>query len=168
MRDARPVAGARLAPVEVPLFEQVGEATRSLVPADVGPVRYRAHRGGVKVWIGGDKPGRHHFEAQLVARRHVDDGSGVVLEVGFHAEHGDVARNDAALAAIESASKRWRKELGEAPEAGPFLGRPDDWRRVSEVWFEPDLEDPDLVLEVAGRLADYVALLQPLLPDPDL
>lgn len=150
--------------MELPLFEQVGEATRSLVPAGLGTLHFRAHRGGVKVWLGPAKATRHHYEAQLVARRHLDGGSGVVLEIGFHAEHGDVAVNDASVDAIRAGAARWRVELGDAPEIAPFLGRPDDWRRVSEVWLEPDLEDPELVLELASRLADYVASFQPLLP----
>lgn len=150
--------------VEFPLFVQVGEATRSLVPADIGELHFRAHRDGVKVWVGPATPTRHHYEAQLVARRHLDGGSGVVLEIGFHAEHGDVRVNDASIEAIRTGAPRWRAELGDEPEIGPFLGRPDDWRRVSEVWFDPDLEDPDLVFELASRLADYVATFQPLLP----
>lgn len=153
-----------LAVVELPLFEQIGEATRSLVAAELGDLRFRAHRGGVKVWFDTTKATRHHFEAQLLARRHVDGGSGVVIEVGFHAEHGDVAVNDASLAAIDQAADQWRAVLGDEPTAGPFLGRPDDWRRVSEVWFDPDVDDPELVLELASRLADYIEAFQPLLP----
>ena len=150
--------------VELPLFEQVGELTRTLVTAEVGAVRFRAHRRGVKVWLDDDLAPRLHYEAQLVPRRFLDGRDGAVLEVGFHAEDRDVAVNDRALAAITDAETRWRAELGEAAETGPFLGRPDDWRRCSETWVEPDLDDEEIAFEIASRLADYVNALQPLLP----
>ncbi len=150
-------------PVELPLFEQVGELTRTLVPPEIGAVRFRAHRRGVKVWLDSDAPPRLHYEAQLIPRRLVDDRDGAALEVGFHAEHGDMAVNDAAVAALTAAEPRWRPELGEVAETGPFLGRPDDWRRCSETWIEPDLDNEEIAFEVASRLADYVNALQPFL-----
>lgn len=148
--------------VDLPLFDHVGELARALVPPELGAVRFRAHRRGVKLWLDADTPRRLHYEAQLVPRRFLDGRDGMVLEVGFHAEHGDVAVNDEALERITTAASSWRADLGDAPETGPFLGRPDDWRRCSETWIEPDLEDPDLPFELASRLADYVAALEPL------
>jgi hypothetical protein len=56
----------------------------------------------------------------------------------------------------------WRKALGPDAVAGGFLGRPDDWRRLSETWPDPDLGDPDLGIEIATRLADYLTTLEPL------
>ena len=148
--------------MELPLFEQVGELTRTLVPEELGSVRFRAHRRGVKVWLDSDKAPRNHFEAQVVARRHVDGKDGAVIEVGFHAEHGDPGVNDATLAALVAHQARWRPGLGSEPEAGEFLGQ-SDWRRVSEVWFDadPGAEDPDLAFELAARLADYITQLTP-------
>jgi len=150
--------------VELPLFEQVGELTRTLVAAEVGVVRFRAHRRGVKVWLDADDAPRLHYEAQLVPRRFLDGRDGAMLEVGFHAEERDVSVNDQAIAALTASEETWRAELGDATEAGPFLGRPDDWRRCSETWLEPDLEDDEVAFEIASRLADYVNALQPLLP----
>ena len=147
----------------MPLFEQVGELTRTLVPADLGSVRFRSHRRGVKVWLDADKPSRNHFEAQLVPRRHVDGSDGAVLEVGFHAEHGDPDVNDATVAALVDAEPHWRPGLGDEAEVGVFLGQ-QDWRRVSEVWFDPDPDDPEVAFELAARLADYITLLTPHLP----
>ncbi len=153
--------------MELPLFDQVGELTRALVPGEVGTVRFRAHRRGVKVWLAehegrdGRAP-RAHWEAQLIPRRHLDGRDGALLEVGFHAEDGDVSANDATIAAL-TAAPGWRDVLAEA-EVGPFLGRPEDWRRISETWPEPDPDDPELAFEVAARLADYVTSLAPLLP----
>ena len=150
--------------VELPLFEQVGEVTKSLLPEELGTVRFRAHRRGVKVWLGSEKPSRDHFEAQFVPRRFVDGRDGAVLEVGFHAEHGDPDVNDATLAALVAAEPRWRRGLGPEAETGPFLGQV-DWRRISEVWFDADPDDPDLAFEMGSRLADYITQLAPHLPD---
>jgi hypothetical protein len=58
--------------------------------------------------------------------------------------------------------KTWRRTLGAQPVAGPFIGRPDDWRRVSETWPDPDLGDPELPIELATRLTDYISALEPL------
>lgn len=146
--------------MELPLFEQVGEVTKALVPEELGSVRFRAHRRGVKVWLDTEKAPRDHFEAQLVPRRFVDGRDGAVLEVGFHAEHGDPDVNDATLAALLAAEPRWRTVLGEEAESGAFLGQA-DWRRVSEVWFDVDPDDPELAFEVGSRLADYVTQLVP-------
>lgn len=151
--------------MELSLFEEVGELTRTLVPPDVGAVRFRSHRRGVKVWLDGEIPSRLHYEAQLIPRRFVDDVEGAAIEVGFHAEDKDVAVNDAALAAITDAEPAWRADLGPEAVAGAFLGRPDDWRRCSETWIEPDLDDEELAFELASRLADYVTALHRLLPN---
>ena len=44
---------------------------------------------------------------------------------------------------------------------GPFLGRAKSWQRVSETWPDPDLGDPELAIEVAAQLADYISALEP-------
>ena len=78
----------------------------------------------------------------------------------FHAEHKDPADNDACLARIQKA-KSWRKELGPEAEVGGFIGRPDQWRRVSEVWVDPDLSDDGIAWEIAARLTDYIVAIEP-------
>jgi hypothetical protein len=35
------------------------------------------------------------------------------------------------------------------------------WRRISETWSDPDLGDPELVFQLAGRLTEYVQALEP-------
>ena len=45
---------------------------------------------------------------------------------------------------------------------GGFIGRPDQWRRVSEVWLDPDLADDGLAWEIAARLCDYIVAIEPL------
>ena len=146
--------------MEQPLFEQVGEAARSMTPPELGVFRSRSHRRGIKVWFDTEKAGREHFEAQILSRRHVDGTEGMALEVGFHAEHREEEKNDAVIKLLNKRSNTWRKALGKEAEVGLFFGA-DRWRRVSEVWFEPDLDDPELAFEVAARLVDYVSVIEP-------
>ncbi len=158
--------------MELPLFEEVGEAVRSMAPDDVGTVRFRAHRRGLKVWCippgiaadqveaAGGKAPREHYEAQVLTRRHVDGTEGTALEIGYHAEHRDPASNAAAVETIAATESTWRTILGDEAEIGEFFAMP-DWRRVSEVWLEPDLDDPELAVEVASRLVDYLEAIEP-------
>lgn len=146
--------------MELSVFEEAAELVRSMAPDELGAVRVRAHRRGVKVWFDTEKPTKEHYEAQLVSRRYVDESEGMVLEVGFHTEHKEVAKNAAVIDRITTQEKQWRKELGKEPEVAPFLGA-DNWRRVSEIWAEPDLDDPELSFEIASRLVDYVAVIEP-------
>jgi hypothetical protein len=133
------------------------------VPPDLGPVRQRSHRYGIKVWFGSEKPTRAHYEAQVVGAKHVPDAEVLAIEVGFHAEHPRLEDNEALVALLLGGERSWRRSLGPEVEAAPFLGRPEDWRRVSETWADPDLGDPELALEVATRLVDYVVAFEPLL-----
>ena len=57
---------------------------------------------------------------------------------------------------------RWRKVLGREPVAGVFIDDRHGWQRLSETWPDPDLGDPELPLELAMRLADYITTLEPL------
>jgi len=147
----------------VELFEAVGEALRSMVPADLGTLRFRAHRYGIKVWFGPVEPPRLHYEAQVIGAKHVAEATVLAIEIGFHAEQRKVEENDAAIARLTKGERAWRKALGPEPVVGPFIGRPDDWRRVSETWADPNLDDEDIALELATRLVDYVTALEPLL-----
>lgn len=141
----------------------VADALRGMVPPELGPVHDSWHRHGVKVWFGAaDKPDREHYEAQVINARDVPDAEVLAIEVGFHAEHRKPDDNAAALARLLAHERRWREELGPEPVAGPFLGRRDDWCRVSETWADPDLGDEELGVELAARLADYVLALEPL------
>lgn len=148
--------------IEAHLFAEVAQLVRTMVPDDVGDVRTRSHRRGVKVWFGPAKPTREHYEAQLMPGRHADL-DGVVLEVGFHAEHPDQAANQVVADRLEASTKRWRKELGEPAELDTFYGR-DSWRRLSEVWTEVDDldDDPDAAFEIACRLIDYISVIEPI------
>ena len=142
------------------LFEAVADALRGMVPPELGEPRCTWHRYGVKVWFGPEKATRLHYEAQVVGPRHVPEAEVLALEVGFHAEEPKPDVNDAVLAHLLGAERRWRRTLGTAPVAGEFLGR-DTWARVSEVWLDPDLSDEELGVEVAARLVDYVEAIEP-------
>lgn len=148
--------------MDLGLFDEIAEAVRGLVPSELGELRTKARRYGLKAWYGPLQPPREHYEAQVIGAEHVDDATVLALEVGFHAEHHSPQVNDEALAPLIAGERSWRRSLGKAAVAGPFLGRPDDWRRLSETWADPDLDDPELSIEVATRLADYITLLEPL------
>ncbi len=147
------------------LFAQVHDVVRALGGPHVDGVHARVRRYGIKLWTGPAQPTRLHYEAQVLGRQHVDGKAGVALEVGFHAEHRDEAENEAALASLLAVEDRWRPRLGTEATAGPFLGAP-HWRRLSDVWLEPDLGADDVAVELGSRLVDYVESLTPLLPDP--
>jgi hypothetical protein len=147
--------------VERSLFEDVADAVRGLVREDLGELHCTNHRYGVKVWFGPDKAPREHYEAQVIGREHVSEATALALEVGFHSEYPNEAENEAVISGLLRSERRWRRELGAEPVVGSFLGRAEHWRRVSEVWPDPDLGDPELVFELAARLTDYVTTLEP-------
>lgn len=121
----------------------------------------------LKVWYGDGEARREHFEVQSVsasglrAAERPEDPP--VLEIGFHAEHRDAARNDAVLEFLVSRSDDWRPVLGDEPEVGTFIGRQSSWRRVSELWTETAVLQPEAAIEAAERLADYIRALVPVL-----
>jgi hypothetical protein len=145
----------------VELFEEVGEVVRGLVPRDLGELRQRSHKYGVKVWFDTEKPTREHYEAQVIGKRYVPEATVLAIELGFHAENSKAADNDAVIATLLERESKWRTTLGKEAEVGEFLGR-DTWRRISETWPDPDLDDPELVLELGTRLTDYICAIEPL------
>jgi hypothetical protein len=148
--------------VELSLFEEVAEALRALLLGDLGPVRLRWHRYGIKVWFGSERPPREHYEAQVIGPEHVENAAVLALEVGFHAEHRDAADNDRVIARLLDREGEWRPKIGADAVVGPFLGRADTWRRVSEIWADPDLSSTDLAFEVASRIGEYAAAIEPI------
>ena len=144
------------------LFDDVGDMLVGMAPDALGPLRYRAHRYGIKVWFGPEKPLREHYEAQVVGAREVKGAATLALEVGFHCEYPRAAENDAVVAHLLTRERTWRRVLGAEAEVAPFLGSREEWRRVSETWPDPDLGASDLGLEIALRLVDYVTALEPV------
>jgi hypothetical protein len=144
----------------VELFEEVCEALRGLVPPELGTFRHKTHRYGTKVWFGAEAPPKEHYEAQVVGARDVPGAEVLAVEIGFHSEHPKDVDNQAVLDGLLSAEQEWREELGDEAVAGEFLGRADHWRRISETWLDPDLDDPELGTEMAMRLLDYIEALE--------
>ncbi len=149
--------------MELPLFDQVDDLVRAMTPEHLGELKTRSHRRGIKVWFGQEKAGKQHYEAQILARRHVDGQEGVAIEIGFHSEHADPSKNQAVLDHLTTSERQWRKLLGAEAQGGVFFGA-ENWRRVSEAWIEPNLEDGELSFEIAARLVDYLSALEPRLP----
>jgi hypothetical protein len=147
--------------VELQLFDEVSEVLRGLLPPELGELRTKHHRYGIKVWFGPDKPTREHYEAQVIGADAVKDAKVLALEIGFHAEHPQVAENKKVIEQLLQLEDQWRPVVGDAAVVGPFLGRAKTWRRVSETWSDPDLGDPELAIELAALLADYVTGLEP-------
>lgn len=112
------------------------------------------------MWFDSDAVPKEHYEAQLLSRRYVDGSEGMALEIGFHAEHKTQSENEAVIDRVLASEAVWRPELGDEAIAAVFFGA-DNWRRVSEAWIEPDLDDPEITFEVASRLVDYVTVLEP-------
>ena len=151
--------------MEQSVFEFVADILPGLVPDELGDVHLSAHRYGVKVWFGAEKPTREHYEAQVVGARDWPDARVLALEVGFHCEHPKEPDNDAVIARLRASERTWRRDIGKEAEIAPFLGRAEHWRRISEVWPDPDLSEPGLAFEIASRLVDYISALEPLLAD---
>jgi hypothetical protein len=132
-------------------FDHLDMALRGFLPPALRDFSARRSSANLKVWFGEEE--REHYEVQLLR--------GPALEVGFHTEHKDEARNEATLERLLEQEKAWRKVLGPEPDAGPFLGRQSSWRRVSEVWDLPEVED-EASIEAAERLADYIRAIEPV------
>jgi len=135
-------------------FEVVRDAFEGFVAMVPGRRNVYVHGRGLKAWYGDDT--REHYECQLIRV----DGE-VLLEIGFHAEHAKAPLNDEVLRRLLAVEQEWRPTLGLDAVAGDFIGR-GGWRRISEVWPEPDAADIDEAIEAAARLADYVVILEPL------
>ena len=147
--------------MEPSLFDDVADALRGMMPPELGALRLRARRSGIKVWFGSDAPPREHYEAQVIGADAVADARVLAVEVGFHAEHPELADNESVIVRLLEHQDAWRPVVGAEAVVGAFLGRADTWQRVSETWPDPDLGDPELAMELAGRLVDYATALEP-------
>lgn len=148
-------------------FRQAEDALIGFLPPELRDFGSYTTARTLKIWYGDGDARREHFEIQSISRSGLRAAERPeeppVLEVGFHTEHKDAARNDAVLDALAAEEGSWRAELGDAPEAGDFLGRQTSWRRLSELWTGPSVEEPEAAIEAAERLADYIRVLVPLL-----
>jgi len=144
------------------LFEDVADALRGLPPADRSELHCSYHRYSVKVWVGpATKAPREHYEAQVIGPERVPNATALAIEVGFHSEYPEEADNEAVISTLVRSERSWRSQLGTEALVGTFLGRAEHWRRISEVWPDPDMTDPELVFELAARLNEYLTALEP-------
>ena len=144
-------------------YEHVADAVTGFLPPSLRNFeRYRTSA-NLKVWYGDG--GKEHYEVQVVkyGPKRLDLG----LEIGFHAEHKEAARNDEVVALLVKAEKKWRAKLGKQPEVGGFIGdRFPAWRRISEVWVGVS-DDPGVAVDAAERLATYITTFEPIRTKPD-
>ena len=145
--------------MEQHLFDEVADVVRSLVPPDHADFEVRSRRWALKLWYGTGEVTRAHYEAQVMSAELVEDASVLAIEVGWHVEHPTEANNQALLDRVLASERVWRPTLGDEAVAGPFLGRA-SWRRLSEVWPDPDLSDPDVGFEIGSRLTDYITAVE--------
>jgi len=131
-------------------FEQVSDALVGFLPPHLRGFGSVVSGRNLKIWYGNEQ--REHYEVQSISAR--------TLEIGFHSEHPEAARNDDILEALTKRERTWRRALGTEAEAGPFLGRPRPWRRLSEVWKGPGLDTDEAAIEAAERLSRYVRALE--------
>jgi hypothetical protein len=132
-------------------YDDVFDVLRTFLPPSMRNFEWYRTSHNLKLWFGPEQ--KEHYEVQIFKK-----GKDIVLEIGFHAEHKEAGRNDEVLAALDE--KRWRKALGPEAESGTFIGRQTSWRRLSEVWNGSD--DPELAVDAAERLAEYIRTLEPL------
>jgi hypothetical protein len=145
-------------------FEQVADALVGFLPPELRGFSSRRTGRNLKVWFGDDA--REHFEVQLISPTALAaggvSGRAAMVEVGFHAEHGDAPRNDAVLARLLAHEPVWRLALGDTVQVGPFLGHQATWRRASELWPRPSPLGTEAAVEAAERLAAYICALEPV------
>ncbi len=145
-------------------FEQVADALVGFLPPDLRTFSSRRTGRNIKVWFGDDP--REHFEVQLISPAALAAAGSsrpvAMVEIGFHAEHGDVTRNEAVVARLLAHEAVWRGALGGAVELGRFVGRQTSWRRASELWPRPDPLGTEAAVEIAERLAAYIHALEPV------
>jgi hypothetical protein len=135
-------------------YDDVADALAAFLPPKLRDFGSYRSSYNIKVWYGDET--REHYEAQYMKHNRK-----IVLEIGFHTEHKDRSRNDEVLERLVSEEKKWRKDLGRAPEAGPFIGpQSGSWRRISELW-EGQIGG-DAAVDAAERLATYIRILEPL------
>lgn len=144
-------------------FDQVADALLGFLPPDLrDEASYRASGGNLKIWF--EPATREHYEVQVIGRAALKAGGiagrAPALEIGFHAEHADAARNDAVVERLLMRERTWRRRLGPDPVDGPFVGRPSPWKRISELWHGDGLDTDEAAIEAAERLAAYVVTFE--------
>ena len=115
--------------MELGLFDEVGEVLRRLVPPELGVLRCKHHRYGIKVWFGPVKATREHYEAQVIGAQHVAEATVLAIEV----KSGRAPDAFSGLDAFAKAFKPTRTLLvgGDGIPIDEFLANP------VEHWLQP-------------------------------
>ena len=98
--------------MELGVFDEVGELVRSLAPPELGEVKWRAHRRGVKVWFDTEKAGREHFEAQQRALESADAQHHMVETEDPDGRHGRPQDDDADCVGAQASAKEGQSLRG--------------------------------------------------------
>lgn len=138
-------------------FTLVSDALPGFLPESLRDYAHRITARNLKVWFEPER--REHYEAQLLGAAPLRaaglDVDPPALEIGFHAEHKEAARNDAAVSITG-----WKRTLGPDATAGTFIGRPSPWRRISDVWPAVETDDDGTAIEAAERLGAYITTFE--------
>ena len=158
----RPGAGSLT--MELGTFDVVGEAVRALVPAELGPVHQRSHRYGIKVWFGADKPPRAALRGAGGGREARCGGQGAGhrgrVPRGAPAPRGQRRGRRACCSGARRRGARCSATMSRPVRSSGDRRTGGACRRRGPI---PDLGDPELAMEVATRLVDYVVAFEPLL-----
>jgi hypothetical protein len=152
---SQPPSARSVVKLAAAFLEEAEWAFVGFLPVGVAP---RTRRSWASVQVFPAEPFEEHYELQLLR----GPTGGLRIEVGFHSEHRSAEANEAVLDRLLAGERRWRGQLGKEPTAGPFLGRPRPWRRLSETWDDTLGFDSCVAVEGAERLAAYVTALEPL------
>ena len=149
--------------MDLQLFDEVGEVLRGLLPPELGELRTKHHRYGIKVWFGPAKPTREHYEAQVIGAKHVAeaDGAGHRGRLPRRAPRPGGQRAGARAppraarsgGARCSGPRRWPASSSTTATGGSACRRPGP---------TPTSAIPISPIELATRLTDYITTLEPL------
>lgn len=142
-------------------YETIADALGNFLPPKLRDFSRYWTSHNLKLWYGPER--QEHYEVQVIPPRLLKSFSleGPALEIGFHAEYKERARNEEVVERLLTQERKWRRALGKSAEVGPFIGyQSGSWRRISELWSDADA--PEVAIEAAERLAAYVRALEPI------
>ena len=130
-------------------MKAIPDATRGHLPPDLCDFRWQARPCLVQIHYGHP---HLHYEVWRLSRREA-------LELGLHFEHRDREVNARLLHHFDAYAVAIKAELGEDVEVEPW---DKGWAKVYQTLPLEPFERPYLE-RVAGRLAQMIAYLQPIL-----
>ncbi|MBI1801141.1 MAG: hypothetical protein HY259_13535 [Chloroflexi bacterium] len=134
-------------------FRALPAAVRPLLPKGLRPFEHRARSWMLQVYYDSAEV---HYEASKLYRPSV-------FEVGLHFERRGQERNDALLRHFAPYVFEIKAELGEQVKFEPW---DKGWSKIYETLAVAPYNE-DYLAQVAGRLAQMIAVLQPMLEEYD-